>query len=88
MAVAGSDYVGQSSVVLTFNAITRSRKVSVDLTNDSVYEGEEHFSGTLTLVSDSPRVTINPDNAVATIVDNEGIEITFTEYNGYHMFEE
>ena len=45
-----------------------------------MYEGEEDFGGTLTLVSDSPRVTIDPDIAVATIEDDEGMETTFTEY--------
>ena len=62
-----SDYVKQSNVLLTFNAATRSIEVSVNLTDDSVLEGEEDFSGTLTLVSDSPRVTLSPDSALATI---------------------
>ena len=80
IAVAGSDYEGRSNVLLTFNAATRRIEVPVNLTDDRVYEGEEDFGGTLTLVSDSPRVTINPDNAVATIEDDEGMEITFREY--------
>ena len=79
IAVAGSDYEGRSNVLLTFNAATRSIAVPVNLTDDSVYEGEEDFGGTLSLVSDPPRVTINPDNAVAAIEDNEGIKTTFTD---------
>ena len=74
LAVAGSDYEGRSDVLLTFNADTKRIEVPVNLTDDNVYEGEEDFSGTLTLVSDSLRVTISPDNAVGTIVDNEGTE--------------
>ena len=47
--------------------------MSVDLINDRVYEGDEDFSGTLALVSDSPRVTIDPNNTEATILDDEGM---------------
>ena len=68
-------------MLLTFNAATRSREVSVILRDDSVYEGEEDFRGILTLVSESPRVTISPDNAVATIEDNEGMKTSSTEYH-------
>ena len=68
----GSDYVGQSNVQLIFNASTRSIEVQVDLIDDSVHETAEDFNGTLTLVSDSERVTISPDNALATIEDDEG----------------
>ena len=63
-------------MLLTFNVATRSIAVPVNLTDDSVYEEEEDFSGTLTLVSNSPRVTIAPVNAVATIVDDEGMQNT------------
>ena len=73
IAVDGSDYEGRSNVLLTFNADTTSIVVPVNLTDDSVYEGEEDFSGTLNLVSDSPRVTVAPRNAVATILDDEGM---------------
>ena len=69
IAVAGSDYVGQSNVRLTFNAATRSIDVSVNLIDDRVYEGEEDFVGNL--VTDSQRVAIVQGSAVATIVDNE-----------------
>ena len=79
IAVDGSDYEGRSNVLLTFNADTTSIVVPVNITDDSVYEGEEDFSGTLTLVSDSPRVTIDPSNAVATILDNEGKRTTFIQ---------
>ena len=77
IAIAGSDYEGRSNVLLTFNTATRSREVPVNLTDDSVYEGEEDFCGNFTLVSDSLRVTIDPDNTVATIENNEGMEATF-----------
>ena len=69
----GSDYVGQSNVLLTFNATTRSTEVEVELINDSVNETIEAFNGTLALVSNSERVTVSPDNALATIEDDEGV---------------
>ena len=79
-AVDGSDYDGQSNVLLTFNADTTSIEVPVNITDDSLYDGEEDFSGTLTLVSDSPRVIFDPSNAVATILNDECIRTTFVEY--------
>ena len=71
MAVAGSDYVGRSNVLLTFNAITRTNEVLVDLLNDSEFEGDEDFNGILTLTS-GERVVVDPENAPVTIVDNDG----------------
>ena len=71
IAVAGSDYVGRSNMLLTFNAATRSIEVPVNLIDDSVYEEEEDFSGTLTLASSSQRVTIVQGSALATIVDDD-----------------
>ena len=68
----GSDYVGQSNVLLTFNATTRNTEVEVDLIYDSFNETIEAFNGTLTLVPNSQRVTVSPDNALATIED-EGV---------------
>ena len=67
----GLDYVGRSNVLLTFNAGTRRLNVSVDLMNDLMYEGEEDFNGILS--SDSPRVTVSPDNALATILDDDSM---------------
>ena len=65
----GLDYDGRSNVLLTFNAATRKLNVSVDLITDNIYEREEDFNGVLT--TSSPRVTISPGNALATIVDDE-----------------
>ena len=58
-------------MLLTFNATIRRIEVSVDVIDDSVFEGDEDFIGTLTLVSDSQRVAIDHGSAVATIVDDE-----------------
>ena len=68
----GIDYDGRSNVLLTFNAATRRLNVSVDLRDDNIYENEEDFNGVLT--TSSPRVTISPDNALATIEDDEGMQ--------------
>ena len=56
-------------MLLTFNTTTRSFNVSVDLIDDNMYESEEDFNGTLT--SSLPRLTISPENALATIEDDE-----------------
>ena len=71
-AVDGSDYIGRSNVLLTFNASATSIDVLVDLVDDNLFEGEKDFSGNLTLVADSQRVAIVQGSAVATIVDDEG----------------
>ena len=60
-------------MLLTFNAATRRLNVSVDLFDDSRYERKEDFNGILS--SDSPRVTISPDNALATIVDDDCMQV-------------
>ena len=59
-------------MLLTFNATTRITHINVDLKNDNVFETDEDFSGILTLVYNSPRVTISPDNTLVTIEDDEG----------------
>ena len=60
-------------MLLTFNAATTRLNVPVNLIDDNTYEREEDFSGTLALVSTSPRVSIGPSTALATIVDDEGM---------------
>ena len=53
--------------------LTRTIQVPVDLIDDNEFEGDEDFNGLLTLVSSLSRVIIAPDNALATIVEDEGI---------------
>ena len=45
----------------------------MELIDDNAFEGEEDFSGILTLVTDSQRVAIVQGSAVATIVDDESV---------------
>ena len=73
IAVAGLDYEGQSYVLLTFNATTRTIQVPVGLIDDNDFEGDEDFNGLLSLVSSLSRVTIAPANAIATIVEDESM---------------
>ena len=73
IAVDGMDYVGSSNVLLTFNATTRTIQVPVVLINDNEFEGDKDFNGLLTHNSSLSRVTIDPDNALATIVEDEGM---------------
>ena len=58
-------------MLLTFNAITGTHEVPVDLLNDNEFEGDEDFNGILTLTS-GERVVVDPENAPVTIVDNNG----------------
>ena len=67
----GLDYDGVSNVLLIFNAATSKLDVSVNLRDNSLYEGERSFNGTL--VTDSERVTVRPDNALAIIEDDDGV---------------
>ena len=66
------DYIGRSNVLLIFNAATRRLNVSVDLIDDNKYEREEDFNGILN--SDSPRVTVSPDRALAIIEDDDSMQ--------------
>ena len=66
------DYIGQSNVLLIFNAATRRLNVSVKLIDDNTYEREEDINGILN--SDSPRVTVSPDNALAIIEDDDSMQ--------------
>ena len=75
------DYEGQSNVLLTFNATTRTIQVPVGLIDDNDFEGDEDFNGLLSLVSTLSRVIIAPDNAIATIVEDESMSVCVHHIN-------
>ena len=64
-----SDYTSVSRMV-TFIAGQRSASVSVPITNDTVIEASEMFSGSLSAVTEN--VVIGPDPAYVTIMDDDG----------------
>ena len=56
--------------MVTFSAGHRSASVSVPITNDTVMEASEMFSGSLSAVTEN--VVIGPDTANVTIIDGYG----------------
>ena len=58
---------------LTFRSRLPSMTVLVPINDDDLDEEDlERFTASLTLVTDNPRVTINPPMAEVLIVDNDG----------------
>ena len=47
-------------------------QIAVDLINDSIFENDEMFQGTLTIIS-GERVSLSPGTADATIIEDEGM---------------
>lgn len=72
-AIAGSDYVAVDGQI-TFPAATTSASITVPLLNDSLKEGSETFSVTLSApVPGAPLVVLDAATANGTIVDDETI---------------
>ncbi len=53
----------------------QSINISVDLNNDPIFENNEMFQGTLTIIS-GERVSLDLSTADATIIEDEGMYIT------------
>ena len=71
--LGGNDYTGISSFSLTFGPTTSSIDILVDINNDNVFELTEMFSAALSFPGDPiPRVTLLPDSAQITIIDDDG----------------
>ena len=74
---APNDYVS-TSLVLTFSPGMRRLTVSVQTSNDAVFEGDETFEAVLSLPAvGSERVTLRDERAAAIIEDNDGKESSF-----------
>ena len=71
--VAPSDYT-QVSSILTFTSSFITQTVAVSIQNDTVFEIDEVFRTTLQLVNgyDAARVQLQPNEALVTILDNDG----------------
>ena len=68
----GSDYAAISDLAVTFAPDETVKMVSVTIINDEVLEGEESFSGQLSLPSGSTGVVIGQRESTATIEDEDG----------------
>ena len=71
--VAPSDYT-QVSSILTFTSSFITQTVAVSIQNDTVFEIDEAFRIILQLVNgyDAARVQLQPNEALVTILDNDG----------------
>lgn len=71
-SIAPGDYASTSQV-LTFSPGTRRLTVSVQTSNDALFEGDETFEAVLTLPSvGSERITLRDERAAAIVEDNDG----------------
>ena len=69
----GSDYNGIASLDFTFDSVTRTVDASVPLIGDDIFELTELFGANLSFPGvPPPRVTLAPDNAEVTILDDDG----------------
>ena len=60
-------------MLLTFGPGNTDTTINVTIMNDDAYELTETFSASLSFDGDPvPRVTLSPDAAVATILDDDG----------------
>lgn len=69
---AATDYTATTRR-LDFNADNTELCVDVTTTEDDIREeAEEEFSGTLTVIGNIPRLTVEPDEATVTVTDDDG----------------
>ncbi|BCM94044.1 hypothetical protein IAD21_05940 [Abditibacteriota bacterium] len=70
-AIAGQDYTGQNGTI-NFAANQTSRTIFVPITNDTLDEGDETFTVTLSVPAGNGNTTLGPNTtATVTIVDND-----------------
>ena len=68
----GNDYQVQS-MLLTFGPASNRIDIPVTIMNNNVYELTEKFNGVLSFPGDPvPRVTLSPNSADVTILDDDG----------------
>ena len=75
-SLAPGDFGGVSSVPVVFNQGSTVTTVTVSINDDNILEIDEEFLGEL-VYTGSQTVTIVQDEAVVTIVDNDGEMIIF-----------
>lgn len=74
--VGGNDYEALSERLLTFGPASTRFDVTVNISNDNIFEVTEYFSASLTLSSQPvERIAVDPDNTDITIFDDDGNNI-------------
>ena len=69
----GNDYVSIANLLLTFDSVTTTIDVPVNITDDTVFELTESFIATLSFPGAPPTgVILDPDSAQTTIIDDDG----------------
>ena len=69
----GSDYSGFAGIDFTFDSTTLTVDALVPLIDDAIFELTEQFGASLAFPgTPSPRVTLAPDAAQVTILDDDG----------------
>ncbi len=71
-AMAGVDYISVINMPIILSAGMQTIEISVELINDTIFENNEMFQGTLTIIS-GERVSLSPGTANATIIEDEGM---------------
>ncbi len=70
--MAGMDYISVINMPIILSAGIQTINIPVELINDPIFENNEMFQGTLTIVS-GKRVSLSPGTANATIIEDEGM---------------
>ncbi len=73
--MAGVDYTSVINMPIILSAGMQTIQIVVDLNNDPIFENNELFQGTLTIIS-GERVSLSPGTANATIIEDESMYIT------------
>ena len=71
---------------VTITAGMTSSSFDVDIIDDMIQDGDEMFTISIRLISTCLPVTINSDTTTVTIIDDEGMVVTFITactYNSY-----
>ncbi|XP_064387533.1 uncharacterized protein LOC135335856 isoform X2 [Halichondria panicea] len=69
-AMAGVDYTSIMNMPIILSAGMQTIQIAVELINDTIFENNEMFQGTLTIIS-GERVSLSPGTANATIIEDE-----------------
>ena len=72
VALAGLDYTSIINMPIILSAGMQSIDIAVELNPDQIFENNEMFQGTLTIIS-GERVSLSPGTANATIIEDEGM---------------
>ncbi len=70
-AIAGSDYTAIAGQSLTFGPSSTTTTVDVTVTEDQIFELTESFGGSLSVSGSFERITLDPDTAIAPIIDED-----------------